>query len=94
MQRKTLDIQGIIYYMEEPAGFEPAIRELQSHALPLGYGSMCIYIIANYFCLYNIFYEKSLDLCKKESYFSSFLLRYIGTDYYEYLIQSRFLMLK
>ena len=58
--------------MEEPAGFEPAIRELQSHALPLGYGSMCIYIIANYFCLYNIFYEKSLDLCKKKAIFLAF----------------------
>ena len=26
--------------MEEPTGFEPAIRELQSHALPLGYGTI------------------------------------------------------
>ena len=26
--------------LEDPVGFEPTIRELQSHALPLGYGSI------------------------------------------------------
>ena len=26
--------------MEDPVGFEPTIRELQSLALPLGYGSL------------------------------------------------------
>jgi hypothetical protein len=28
--------------MEAPAGFEPAIKLLQSHALPLGYGASTI----------------------------------------------------
>ena len=27
-------------YLEAPIGFEPMIRELQSHALPLGYGAL------------------------------------------------------
>ena len=31
--------------MEDPVGFEPTIRELQSHALPLGYVTMLYYII-------------------------------------------------
>ena len=28
-------------FPEVPDGFEPPIRELQSHALPLGYGTIC-----------------------------------------------------
>ena len=31
--------------MEGLVGFEPTIRELQSHALPLGYRPTCIYIV-------------------------------------------------
>ena len=29
----------LLNYLEAPIGFEPMIRELQSHALPLGYGA-------------------------------------------------------
>src|SRR5690554_1834615 len=32
-------IQQINIFMEAPIGFEPMIRELQSRALPLGYGA-------------------------------------------------------
>ena len=31
-------------FIEVPDGFEPPIRELQSHALPLGYGTIFIYL--------------------------------------------------
>ena len=31
--------------LEDPVGFEPTIRELQSHALPLGYGSIKKYLV-------------------------------------------------
>ncbi len=30
-------------FLEVPVGFEPTIRELQSHALPLGYGTIFIF---------------------------------------------------
>ena len=38
--------------MEVPTGFEPVITELQSIALPLGYGTNCSIIICflNFFC--------------------------------------------
>ena len=31
-------MKTLFFLMEDPVGFEPTIRELQSHALPLGYG--------------------------------------------------------
>ena len=34
-------------YLEVPIGFEPMITELQSIALPLGYGTSCLDIIWN-----------------------------------------------
>ena len=38
---RALNLNHIIFKlgMEDPVGFEPTIRELQSLALPLGYGS-------------------------------------------------------
>ena len=33
-----------MYSEEVPVGFEPTIRELQSHALPLGYGTIFDYL--------------------------------------------------
>lgn len=33
--------------MEAPDGFEPTVRELQSHALPLGYGAVTFNILPN-----------------------------------------------
>jgi hypothetical protein len=34
------ELSFYIFYMEGQAGFEPAMRELQSLALPLGYSPM------------------------------------------------------
>ncbi len=51
--------------MEVPIGFEPMITELQSIALPLGYGTNCLVIMPrhpvkiNTFCKKNLFSFKS-----------------------------------
>ena len=34
------DLSSFGVFSEVPDGFEPPIRELQSHALPLGYGTI------------------------------------------------------
>ena len=30
---------GWCFFLEAPPGFEPGVKDLQSHALPLGYGA-------------------------------------------------------
>ena len=42
-----IKLEVLIFLMEDPVGFEPTIRELQSHALPLGYRSICLFRIYN-----------------------------------------------
>ena len=39
---------SMLFYMEGLVGFEPTIRELQSHALPLGYRPNCFVPIILY----------------------------------------------
>ena len=31
---------GWCFFLEAPPGFEPGVKDLQSHALPLGYGAL------------------------------------------------------
>lgn len=38
--KKTDRSQSVFYHLEVPTGFEPVITELQSIALPLGYGTI------------------------------------------------------
>ena len=37
-KEKSADISALSFFMEHPGGIEPPISELQSLALPLGYG--------------------------------------------------------
>ena len=41
--KKPLNIERYNDLLKVPDGFEPPIRELQSHALPLGYGTIFYY---------------------------------------------------
>ena len=62
--------------MEDLVGFEPTIRELQSHALPLGYRPIDLLIITNNLIIFNIFYDFFDTMCL-------FLYNVVG-DYMKY----------
>ena len=50
IKEKSADISALLFFMEHPGGIEPPISELQSLALPLGYGcSVKDYSIPRYF---------------------------------------------
>ena len=53
---KKLTFVSLFLNMEDPVGFEPTIRELQSRALPLGYesGYVLNYIKINKNIQYNL----------------------------------------
>lgn len=40
IKKQTALFQSVFYHLEVPTGFEPVITELQSIALPLGYGTI------------------------------------------------------
>jgi hypothetical protein len=44
--------------LEAPTGFEPVVKLLQSHALPLGYGAELRYLIISNFSVFCNPYEK------------------------------------
>lgn len=49
-KEKSAEISALLFFMEHPGGIEPPISELQSLALPLGYGcSVKDYSIPRYF---------------------------------------------
>ena len=33
-------LEHVVFLLEAPPGFEPGVKDLQSHALPLGYGAV------------------------------------------------------
>ena len=37
--KKKHQLTGWCFFLEAPPGFEPGVKDLQSHALPLGYGA-------------------------------------------------------
>ena len=49
-----LPISPLPQVMEVPIGLEPMITELQSIALPLGYGTLYLFLIAPHHRCYNI----------------------------------------
>ena len=71
--------------MEGLVGFEPTIRELQSHALPLGYRP--ILIICDIIRFYIILIKMSIKKRPKVAFlfkydFSAFSCRFIYCKYY------------
>lgn len=60
--------------MEVPTGFEPVITELQSIALPLGYGTNCLVIMPRHPVKINTFCKKNFFLSNQEKTYSFDLL--------------------
>ena len=66
--------------MEGLVGFEPTIRELQSHALPLGYRPIPLddiinFTLINFLCQLSLFFIMELILFK---YFISWLYKNVS----------------
>lgn len=60
--KKKRHARACLFFLEAPPGFEPGVKDLQSHALPLGYRPKYLFriiIITKKFFFYNIIFKKT-----------------------------------